>query len=189
MQVWENQPLGPFLAKSFATSVSPWVVPMAALAPFRVPAALRLPNDPSPLQYLFDATDQHTGAIDLTLEALLLTQVMRAAGPPAYRLSHANLRDLYWTPAQLIAHHTSNGCNLLPGDLLATGTVSGSTDDSAGCLLELTSGGKQPIILPNGETRSALEDGDEVILRGLCRREGFPDISLGECRGLVMPAL
>jgi fumarylacetoacetase len=189
MQVWENQPLGPFLAKSFATSVSPWVVSMAALAPFRVMAALRPPNDPSPLPYLFDASDQATGAIDLTVEAWLLTPSMREQGQPPHRLSQANLRDLYWTPAQLIAHHTSNGCNLLPGDLLATGTVSGPADESAGCLLELTLGGKQPLALPNGETRSALQDGDEVILRGFCRREGFPDISLGECRGLVLPAI
>jgi len=162
---------------------------MAALAPFRIPLTLHHSDDPDPLSYLFDAWDQYTGAIDLTLEAYLLTPSMHEAGEPAHRLSQANLRDLYWTPAQLITHHTSNGCNLLPGDLVATGTVSGPTDESAGCLLELTAGGKQPIPLPNGETRTALEDGDEVILRGFCRREGFPDISLGECRGLVLPAL
>jgi fumarylacetoacetase len=114
---------------------------------------------------------------------------MRAADDAPCRLSSANLRDLYWTPAQMIAHHTSNGCNLLPGDLLASGTVSGAEENSAGCLLELTRGGKQPVTLPNGETRSALEDGDEVILRGFCRREGFPLISLGECRGVVLPAV
>jgi fumarylacetoacetase len=188
VQSWENQPLGPFLAKSFATSVGPWVVPIAALAPFRVPAAPRSSEDPEPLSYLFDRADQHTGGIDLTLEALLLTPAMRAAGQVPHRLSQANLRDLYWTPAQLIAHHTSNGCNLLPGDLLATGTVSGRDDRSAGCLLELTAGGAKPVTLPNGETRTTLEDGDEVILRGFCRRQGFPDVSLGECRGLVLPA-
>jgi fumarylacetoacetase len=189
IQTWENQPLGPFLAKSFATSVSSWVVPTAALATFRVPAAPRSSEDPEPLSYLFDAADQHTGGIDLTLEAFLLTPGMRAAGQVPHRLSQANLRDLYWTPAQLIAHHTSNGCNLLPGDLLATGTVSGREDSAAGCLLELTAGGAKPVPLPNGETRTALEDGDEVILRGFCRRQGFPDVSLGECRGLVLPAL
>jgi fumarylacetoacetase len=189
IQSWENQPLGPFLAKSFATSVSPWVVPMAALAPFRVPAALRPGEDSTLLGYLFDANDQYTGAIDLALEALLLTPTMRAAALTPHRLSHANLRDLYWTPAQLIAHHTSNGCNLLPGDLLATGTVSGREDSAAGCLLELTAGGTRPIQLANGEIRTALADGDEVIVRGFCRREGFPDVSLGECRGLVMPAV
>jgi fumarylacetoacetase len=188
LQSWENQPLGPFLAKSFATSVSSWVVPMAALAPFRVPAAPRPSQDPAPLSYLFDSTDQSTGGIDLTLEAFLLTPAMRAAGHVPHRLSRANLRDLYWTPAQLIAHHTSNGCNLLPGDLVATGTVSGREDSAAGCLLELTAGGAKPVPLPNGETRTALEDGDEVILRGFCRRQGFPDVSLGECRGLILPA-
>jgi fumarylacetoacetase len=188
VQSWEYQPLGPFLGKSFATTISPWVVPVAALAPFRIPAALRRAEDPSPLPYLFDATDLYTGAIDLTVEAWLLTTTMRASGEAPHRLSSANLRDLYWTPAQLIAHHTSNGCNLLPGDLLATGTISGREDDTAGCLLELTANGAKPIPLPNGETRTALEDGDEVILRGFCRREGFPDVSLGECRGVVLPA-
>jgi fumarylacetoacetase len=189
IQSWEYQPLGPFLAKSFSTSVSPWVVPMAALAQFRVPAALRPAGDPEALSYLFDATDQRTGAIDLKVEAWLLTAAMRDTGHAPHRVSQANLRDLYWTPAQLIAHHTSNGCNLLPGDLLATGTISGREDDAAGCLLELTAGGKQPIVLPNGERRRALEDGDEVILKGFCRREGFPEVFLGECRGLVIQAL
>ena len=187
IQAWENQPLGPFLGKSFATSVGPWVVPMAALEPFRVAAKLRTAEDPSPLSSLFDATDQYAGAIDMTVEAWLLTPAMRAAGQAPHRLSQANLRDLYWTPAQLITHHTSNGCNLLPGDLLATGTISGREDSTAGCLLELTAGGLRAIQLPNGETRTALEDGDEVILRGVCRRRGYPDVSLGECRGLVLP--
>jgi fumarylacetoacetase len=188
MQSWEYQPLGPFLAKSFATSVSPWVVPMEAMKPFRSPAMLRTKGDPDPLDYLWDATDQYSGAIDITLEALLETKTMRAAGEAPHRLSHSNMRDLYWTPAQLIAHHTSNGCNLLPGDLLGTGTVSGPHEDSAGCLLELAHGGGKPILLPNGEKRVSLEDGDEVILRGFCKREGYPRISFGECRGLVLPA-
>ena len=189
MQAWENQPLGPFLSKSFSTSVSPWVIPMAVFEPFRVPAKLRPSDDPSPLAYLFDGVDQYTGAVDLTVEAWLLTEAMRGAGLGPHRLSQANLRELYWTPAQLVAHHASNGCNLLPGDLLATGTVSGQEDSSAGCLLELTAGGKAPIQLASGESRSALEDGDEVILRGWCRRAGFPEVSLGECRGQVLPAL
>jgi fumarylacetoacetase len=188
IQSWEYQPLGPFLAKSFATSVSPWVVPMAALAPFRVPVSQRLSDDPEPLKYLWNATDAYTGAIDLTLEAFLLTASMRAAGSAPHRLSRANLRDLFWTPAQLVAHHTSNGCNLLPGDLLATGTVSGKEDSAAGCLLELTAGGAKPILLPDGETRSQVEDGDEVIFHGSCRCNGFPTISLGECHGVVLPA-
>jgi fumarylacetoacetase len=189
MQSWEYQPLGPFLAKSFATSVSPWVIPMEALKPFRAPALLRTPGDPDPPDYLWNATDQYTGAIDLTLEAFLLTAAMRAAGEPPHRISRGTLRDLYWTPAQLIAHHTSNGCNLLPGDLVATGTVSGPQEDSAGCLLELAHGGGKPVQLPNGEKRTALEDGDEVILSGFCRKDGYPKISLGECRGMVLPAL
>ena len=188
IQSWEYQPLGPFLSKSFATSVSPWVVPIAALAPFRCAALARAAQDPQPLEYLRSAEDQLAGAIDLTLEAFLLTAAMRAARLPAHRLSRANLRDLYWTPAQLIAHHTSNGCNLLSGDLLATGTVSGKEDDAAGCLLELTAGGANPVLLPNGESRNALEDGDEVILRGVCRRDGLPDVSLGDCCGMVLPA-
>ncbi|HEY4379408.1 MAG TPA: fumarylacetoacetase [Acidobacteriaceae bacterium] len=187
IQSWEYQPLGPFLSKSFATSVSPWVVPIAALAPFRRPALVRPAADPRPLDYLWSARDQREGAIDLSLEAFLLTPAMRAADLQPHRLSQANLLDLYWTPAQLIAHHTSNGCNLAPGDLLATGTVSGVEEDSAGCLLELTAGSKKPTKLPNGESRLSLEDGDEVILRGFCRRDGFPELSLGECRGTILP--
>jgi fumarylacetoacetase len=188
LQQWEYQPLGPFLGKSFATSVSPWVVPMAALKPFRAPAALRAAGDPDPLDYLWNPEDQHAGAIDLIVESFLLTPTMRASGAAPHRLSHANLRDLYWTPAQLIAHHTSNGCNLQPGDLLATGTVSGAQEEAAGCLLEMTFGGLKPVRLPSGEKRTALEDGDEITLRGFCRRDGYPRISLGECRGAVLPA-
>lgn len=188
MQSWEYQPLGPFLAKSFATTVSPWVVPMAALAPFRVPASPRPVEDPAPLAYLCSDNDQRLGGLDLTVEVFLLTAAMRADRQQPHQLSRANLRDLYWTPAQMIAHHTSNGCNLLPGDLLATGTVSGAEENAAGCLLELTRGGVRPVVLPNGEIRTELEDGDEVILRGFCRRPGLPKISLGECRGVVLPA-
>jgi fumarylacetoacetase len=187
LQSWEYQPLGPFLAKSFATSVSPWVVPIEALIPFRVRVAPRLPGDPAPLAYLQDTDDQAAGAIDLTLEVFLLTAKMRAACDEAHQLSSASLSSLYWTPAQMIAHHTSNGCNLLTGDLLASGTVSGAEEREAGCLLELTRGGAAPIRLPNGETRTGLEDGDEVILRGTCRRDGFPAVSFGECRGVVVP--
>jgi fumarylacetoacetase len=162
---------------------------MAALAPFRVPVAMNSAQEPELLSYLFDARDQYTGAINLTVEAWLLTPAMRASDQSPHRLSQANLRHLYWTPAQLVAHHTSNGCNLLAGDLLATGTISNQDDDSAGCLLELTAGGAKPILLPNSESRTQLEDGDEVILRGFCRRGGFPEVSLGECRGVVTPAL
>jgi fumarylacetoacetase len=154
-----------------------------------VPASPRAADEPAPLPHLFSSEDQESGAIDLTVEALLLTTKMREAGEAPYRLSCANLRELYWTLAQMIAHHTSNGCNLLPGDLLGTGTVSGAAENSAGCLLELTRGGADPVQLPNGESRAALEDGDEVILRGWCRHEGYPLVSLGECRGLVLPAI
>jgi fumarylacetoacetase len=188
MQSWEYQPLGPFLAKSFATSVSPWVVPMAALAPFRVPASPRSVEDPAPLAYLRSDEDQRVGGLDLTVEVFLLTAAMRTERQQPHRLSRANMRDLYWTPAQMIAHHTSNGCNLLPGDLVATGTVSGAEENAAGCLLELTRGGARQLRLPNGESRTALEDGDEVILRGFCRLAGLPQVSLGECRGVVLPA-
>lgn len=188
IQSWEYQPLGPFLGKSFATSVSPWVIPTAALAPFRVAAFARPADDPMPLPYLWSDEDQRAGAIDLALEALLLTSRMRDAGLEPFRLSRSNMRDLYWTPAQMIAHHTSNGCNLMAGDLLATGTVSGAADENAGCLLEITRHGKQPLLLPSGETRAGLEDGDEVTLRGYCSLEGFPMISLGECRGAVLAA-
>ena len=189
IQSWEYQPLGPFLAKSFATSVSPWVVPMAALAPFRIPASPRPAGDPAPLPYLWSDSDQRAGGLDLTVEVFLLTARMRAEHQQRHRLSRANLRDLYWTPAQMIAHHTSNGCNLLPGDLVATGTISGAEEGSAGCLLELTGGGTRLTSLSNGESRTALEDGDEVILDGFCRRAGLPKISLGECRGVVLLAV
>jgi len=185
IQSWEYQPLGPFLAKSFATSVSPWVVPIAALAPFRVPASPRPVEDPAPLAYLWSDTDQEVGGLDLTVEVFLLTAAMRAEHQQPHRLSRANLRDLYWTPAQMVAHHTSNGCNLLPGDLLATGTVSGATPESVGSLLERTKRGTEPLTLPNGEQRRFLEDGDEVILKGWCEREGYPRIGFGECRGIV----
>jgi fumarylacetoacetase len=178
-----NQPLGPFLSKSFATSVSPWVVPMAALAPFRVPppSASAIPSR-SPTY----GTRRTNTPAPSTSPSRPGSDPRHARKPASPHIAQpGQLRHLYWTPAQLIAHHTSNGCNLLPGDLLATGTISGREDSAAGCLLELTAGGKKPIQLPNGESRTALEDGDEVILRGFCRRVGFPDVSLGECRGLV----
>jgi fumarylacetoacetase len=188
VQSWEYQPLGPFLGKSFATSISSWIVTAEALEPFRVPASERPKDDPQPLPYLDDPEDRRHGAFDLKLEVWLRTRHMRNENKPAVRLSHANLRDLYWTPAQMLAHHTSNGCNLRSGDLLATGTVSGPTAESRGCLLEITRRGAHPLELPNGETRAFLEDGDEVILRGWCEREGHPRIGFGECRGMVRAA-
>jgi len=187
IQAWEYQPLGPFLGKSFASGVSPWVVPMEALLPFRLPPQPRASGDPEPLPYLTE-TSSALGAIDLKLEVFFTTARMRQASEAPVRLSAGNLRDLYWTFAQMIAHHSSNGCNLIEGDLLASGTVSGSDEGSRGCLLEITKRGASPLRLPNGEIRGFLEDGDEVILRGFCERDGFPRISFGECRGVIMPA-
>lgn len=188
IQSWEYQPLGPFLGKSFATTISPWVVTLDALEPYRVSVAPRPDGDPKPLPYLWSEEDQQQGAFDIHLEVCLLTTKMHAAGDRPFRVSLGNLRDLYWTPAQMLTHHTSNGCNLRPGDLLATGTVSGPTPDSVGSLLERTKRGAEPLQLPNGEQRKFLEDGDEVIFRAWCEREGYPRIGFGECRGVITPA-
>jgi fumarylacetoacetase len=188
IQSWEYQPLGPFLSKNFATTVSPWVTPMAALEPFHAPAMPRPATDPKPLPYLNSVADQQRGSLNVKLEVLISTQTMRTNKLDAYLLSEANAQDLYWTPAQLIAHHTSNGCNLAVGDVLATGTISGPAEASAGCLLELTRNGAQPILLPTGESRSFLADGDEIILRGSCEAPGHPRIGLGECRAAILPS-
>jgi len=188
VQAWEYQPLGPFLAKNFGTTLSPWVVTMEALEPFRVAPAARPDGDPAPLPYLVGAADRARGAFDVSLEVLISTGKMREQALPPQRLSASNLQDLYWTLGQMAAHHASNGCNLRPGDLLASGTVSGPSKDARGCLLELTWRGAEPITLPSGEERRFLEDGDEVILRGACRRPGAASIGFGECRGVVLPA-
>ena len=188
IQSWEYQPLGPFLSKNFATTISPWVTPMAALEPFRAPAAPRAASDPKPLAYLHSSTDQEQGSLNVELEVLISTETMRGNKLDPFLLSKSNVHDLYWTPAQLIAHHTSNGCNLQIGDILATGTISGPTEASAGCLLELTRNGAQPILLPTGESRTFLADGDEIILRGSCEAPGHPRIVLGECRATILPA-
>ncbi len=185
LQRWEYQPLGPFLAKSFATSISPWVVMLEALAPFRVPAFVRPEGDPQPLPHLFRAENEERGGIDLRLEVLLSTHAMRRRGLPPACVSRSNARDLYWTLAQMVAHHSSNGCNLQPGDVVASGTVSGEQEEARGCLLERTWRGERPLALSSGEERRFLEDGDEVILRGHCAREGFARIGFGECRGIV----
>ena len=185
IQSWEYQPLGPFLAKNFATTVSPWVVSLDALEPFRVPAAARASGDPSPLPYLTSAGDQARGGFDIMVEVWLSSARMRAQGSPPMRLSQGRMADLYWTPAQMLAHHTSNGCNLMPGDLFASGTISGPAKDNRGCMLELTWRGAEPITLPSGETRTFLEDGDEVVMRGYAEREGAVRIGFGECRGVV----
>ena len=188
IQGWEYQPLGPFLAKSFATSVSPWIVTAEALAPFHAPRAERPPGDPEPLPYLDDADDRQAGALAIRMEAWLQSEQMRAGGQTPAPVSRASFTDMYWTIAQMIAHHTSAGCDLRSGDLLGSGTVTGPDRATAGCLLEITARGGQPITLPTGETRSFLEDGDEVILLGRCERDGFVPIGLGECRGRVLPA-
>jgi len=189
IQAWEYQPLGPFLAKNFATTISPWVVTMEALEPFRAPAFVRPAGDPEPLPYLSVPKDGTCGGIDLKLEVWLKTKQMRAENTGPVRLSQCNLRDLYWTPAQMLTHHASNGCNLQPGDLLASGTVSGAAPDSLGCLLEITQRGAKPLQLPNGETRKFLENGDEVILRGYCERESHARLGFGTSSGIVRPAL
>ena len=181
IQTWEYQPLGPFLAKSFATTISPWIVTLEALEPFRCPPFERDPADPRPLPYLSFAKDR---GIDVGLEMHLRTPNMKTPT----RLSRSSARDAYWTAAQMVAHHTSNGCNLRPGDLLGSGTLSGIAPEAAGSLMELTQGGKAPLSLPGGETRTFLEDGDETIQRGRCERSGAAPIGFGEAVGRILPA-
>jgi fumarylacetoacetase len=186
IQAWEYQPLGPFLAKNFATTLSPWIVTLDALQPFRAPF-VRAADDPPPLPYLDSASNRAHGAFDIQLEVWLETARMREQHAPPVRLSRSNFRDAYWTAAQLIAHHTSNGCNLGAGDVLGSGTMSGPDADQGGSLLELTQG-RAPLDLRNGETRTFLEDGDAVILRAFCERAGCRRIGFGECRATVLPA-
>ncbi|WEL54797.1 fumarylacetoacetase [Pseudomonas kermanshahensis] len=188
IQAWEYQPLGPFLSKSFITSISPWVVTAEALEPFRTAQPARPQGDPQPLSYLMDARDQAKGAFDIELEVLLLTERMREQGIAAHRLTLSNTRSMYWTVAQMVAHHSVNGCQLQPGDLFGSGTLSGATPGSFGSLLEITEGGKQPVELASGEVRKFLEDGDEIILRARCTRDGVASIGFGECRGKVIAA-
>lgn len=188
IQAWEYQPLGPFLAKNFATTISPYVVTMEALAPFRTPAFERDANDPQPLDYLNGEQNQKLGGLDINLEVYIQTEKMRDEKIEPHMLSRSNTKDLYWTIGQMLTHHASNGCNLQTGDLMATGTVSGKEKSERGCLLELTWRGTEPLELPSGEQRRFLEDGDEVIMRGYCEREGFRRIGLGECRGRILPA-
>jgi fumarylacetoacetase len=187
-QAWEYQPLGPFLAKNFMTTISSWIITPEALAPFRQAQQPRPEGDPKPLPYLWDEADQATGALRLKLEVLIETDAMRAQNLPPYALSHSEARHMYWTPAQLATHHASNGCNLRTGDLLGTGTISGPTPDSAGSLLELSEGGKKPVTLPSNETRTFLEDHDELILRARAEADGFVSLGFGDCRGRITPA-
>jgi len=186
LQAWEYQPLGPFLSKSFATSISPWVVTAEALAPFRSAQPQRPQGDPQPLAYLFDEQDQQHGALDIELEVLLLTARMKEQGLAAHRLALSNTLNMYWTVAQMVTHHSVNGCKLQPGDLFGTGTLSGPRTGQFGSLLEMTEGGKHAVQLPGGETRKFLEAGDEVILKARCRRDGEVSIGFGEVRGLVV---
>jgi len=185
VQKWEYQPLGPFNAKNFATTVGHWIVTTDALAPFMVPGPLRRDGDPEPLPYLKPSGDT---AIDLTLEVTLASATMRGQGHEPLRVSHGGFRDMYWTFPQMVAHHTSTGCNLRPGDLMASGTVSGEAEDSRGCLLERTWRGERPLDLPDGTQRTMLQDGDEVVMRGWCGTEGRARIGFGPCAGTVLPA-
>jgi fumarylacetoacetase len=188
VQRWESQPLGPFLAKNFGTSISPWVVTVEALAPFRIAQPPRPEGDPRPLPYLWDDADQRQGALNIELEALLLTEGLRAAKLPAHRLALSNTAHLYWTYAQMVAHHACGGCQLNPGDLFGSGTISAPTREGYGSMGEITETGTQPIALASGEKRGYLEDGDEVILRAHARRDGFVSIGFGENRGRITPS-
>ncbi|QNM82439.1 fumarylacetoacetase [Sphingomonas sabuli] len=186
IQGWEYQPLGPFLAKNFLSTVSPWIVTSEALAPFRMPVPARPEGDPEPLPYL--QTDGDT-AFAIQLEVTLMTERMRAAGAAPKVLSRGTAAAaMYWSAAQIVTHHASNGCNLQPGDLIGTGTLSTASDEGLGCLLEISEGGKRPFDLGNGETRSFLEDGDEIVLRAWCEAEGAVRIGFGECVGRVIPS-
>ena len=186
VQKWEYQPLGPFNAKNFATTVSPWVVTLDALEPYRVGAPPRGPDDPPVLEYLQPAGN---AAYDITVEVYLASQQMRDAGTDPVRLSRGNFTDMYWTVAQMLVHHASTGCNLRPGDLLASGTVSGPTEESRGSMLELSWRGQNPIELPDGTQRTFLADGDEVTFRAFCQKPGAPRIGFGDCRGVILPAV
>ena len=189
IQAWEYQPLGPFLAKNFLTSISPWVVTVDALLPFRRAMPPRPAGDPAPLPYLADPANQASGALGIALEVTLTTEVMRAAGLPPHTLSRGEAAAaMYWSAAQIVAHHSANGCNLQPGDLIGTGTLSIAEDSGLGSLLEISEGGKAPVTLANGETRSFLEDGDELTMKAWCEVEGAVRIGFGTCSGRVLPA-
>jgi len=188
IQAWEYQPLGPFLSKNFATTLSPWVVTPEALLPFRNAQQQRLPGDPLPLSYLLDKSDQEEGALDLELEVLLITPALKQKGLPPHRLAVSNTRHMYWTPSQMITHHTMGGCNLRAGDLFGSGTISASESDGFGSILEATKGGTDPVRLASGEERRFLEDGDEVVLRAHANRSGYASIGFGECRATILPA-
>jgi fumarylacetoacetase len=186
IQAWEYQPLGPFLGKNFATSLSPWIVTLDALSPFRCPPFARPESDPQPLPYLTPTNGSNAG-FDITIEVYLRSAQMRNENLPALRLSRGSFADMYWSVAQMVTHHTSGGCNLLPGDLIGSGTVSGPREDSHGCLLEIT-GGSRAIELATGEQRLFLADGDEIAFHGFCERPGYARIGFGTCTGVILPA-
>lgn len=202
LQKWEYVPLGPFLAKNFASTVSPYIVTMEALAPFRCGAMERDANDPQPLAYMDSDSNRKAGGIDIKVEVHIVSAKMREAGMKPVHLSTANFKDMYWTLAQMLTHHTVNGCNMNPGDLLGSGTISGTTRDARGSMLELTWDGdpfaeppvlvpgtqRTPIVLPTGEERKFIADGDEIIMKAYCEREGFRRIGFGECRGIIEPS-
>ncbi|MEM7218468.1 MAG: fumarylacetoacetase [Pseudomonadota bacterium] len=187
VQAWEYQPLGPFLAKNFASTISPWIVTLEALAPFRAPFT-RVADRPAPLPYLTSADNDASGALDMQLEVYIETEQMRAAGDAPHRLSRSNFTDSFWTIAQMVTHHTMNGCNLQPGDLLGSGTMSGAEEGSQAALIEITAGGKHPVSLPNGETRTFLEDQDAIILAARCEADGAVGVGFGQAVGRVLPA-
>jgi fumarylacetoacetase len=188
IQAWEYQPLGPFLAKNFHSTISPWIVTAEALIPFRLPQPPRPAGDPQPLPYLLDVRDQQHGAFALELEVRIASQQMRAEGIAPFVLSRGPATNMYWTMAQIITHHASNGCNLQPGDLIGTGTISAAEAGGFGSLLEISQGGKAPVTLPTGETRSFLADGDEVTLQATARAEGYVPIGFGACSAVILPA-
>ncbi|NBP73857.1 MAG: fumarylacetoacetase, partial [Alphaproteobacteria bacterium] len=185
IQAWEYQPLGPFLAKSFASHISPWVVTMEALAPFRCPAYERPDGDPVPLPYLSSEENEANGGFDLQIEVSIASERMRDAGTPPQVLAVTNMQHLYWTIFQMLTHHTSNGCNLRPGDMMGTGTISGPTEDALGSILEITKRGAEPVSLPSGEERKFLADGDELIMRAWCEADGARRIGFGDCRAVI----
>ncbi|MBB1280669.1 fumarylacetoacetase [Pseudoalteromonas sp. SR41-1] len=187
LQAWEYQPLGPFLAKNFASTVSPWIVTTEALAPYRT-SWTRDENDPQPMDYLESKANRDQGAFDIQMDVKIQTQKMRSEGHNPTRVSTSSFKHSYWTVAQMVTHHTVNGCNFMPGDMLGSGTQSGPTHEEAGSLLELSRGGKEKITLSNGEQRSFLEDGDNVIMRGWCEKEGYARIGFGSVESTVLPA-
>jgi fumarylacetoacetase len=188
IQAWESVPVGPFLGKNFITSLSPWVITLDAMTPFRHAATDRTKDAPELLPYLYDEADRTHGGLDIQFEISIRSLLMRKQNLPAYIFSRPKFKDHYWTVFQMLTHQTVNGCTVIPGDVLGSGTVSGPTQDELGCIKEFTLGGRRPFELPSGESRTYLEDGDELILGASCSREGFASIGFGQCVGTILPA-